>query len=171
LLIGAQGSGKSTQAKLLAEYLKIPFISTGDMFRILAEGDSELGQQVKNILSEGKLVDDETTSKIVREQISKPDFLRGFILDGYPRNLEQVRLFDPKFDKVIYLNVPEEELLKRLMARGRTDDTPEGIKTRLDLYYKVTEPLVNHYKDLGVLKEVDGRGSIEEVQQRIRENL
>lgn len=171
LLIGPQGSGKSTQAKLLAEYLKIPFISTGDIFRIMAEEGSELGQRVKNILNKGELMDDETASEIVRNQLSTPDLSRGFILDGYPRNLEQVQLFDPQFDRVIYLNVPEEELLKRLTARGREDDSPEAIKTRLDLYYVQTQPLLDYYKNQGILTEIDGIGSIEDVQQRIRDSL
>ncbi len=91
LMIGPQGSGKSTQAKLLAEYLNIPVISTGDIFREAAQSGSELGQMVKKIMEEGKLVDDETTFKIAEERLAKSDMQNGFILDGYPRNIEQVK--------------------------------------------------------------------------------
>src|SRR3989338_507134 len=124
LLIGPQGSGKSTQASLLAEYLGIPKISTGDIFRKLPK--------VKEILAAGKLVDDETTAEIVKKRLQETDCQNGFILDGYPRNITQKELFDPQFEKVIYLKVPDEELMKRLLARGREDDTPESIRTRLN---------------------------------------
>lgn len=163
LLIGAQGSGKSTQAKLLAEYLKVPFISTGDIFRRMA--------LVKKILDEGKLVDDQTTCKIVKDRLKQPDCKLGFVLDGYPRTIEQVRLFDPGFDKVFYLDVPEEVVIERLTKRGRSDDTPESIKMRLDLYYQQTEPLLAYYRNLGILSEIDGLGTIEQIQQRVRERL
>ncbi|MCL4366252.1 nucleoside monophosphate kinase, partial [Patescibacteria group bacterium] len=98
LLIGPQGSGKSTQAKLLGEYLKVPVISTGDIFRKLIQEDTDLGRTLKNILSEGKLVDDQTTSKIVQQKLSEPSYQNGFVMDGYPRNIEQVNIFDPKFE-------------------------------------------------------------------------
>lgn len=163
LLIGAQGSGKSTQAKLLAEYLKVPFISTGDIFRGMT--------LVKQILDEGKLVDDQTTSKIVKDRLSQPDCQSGFVMDGYPRNLEQVKIFDPGFDKAFYLDVPEKVVIERLTKRGRGDDTPESIKMRLGLYYKQTEPLLKFYRNLRILNEIDGLGTIEQVQQRIREEL
>lgn len=163
LLIGPQGSGKSTQAKLLADYLKIPFISTGEIFRRMA--------LVKKILSEGKLVDDQTTCKIVKDRLKQPDCKRGFVLDGYPRTLEQGKIFDPGFDKVFYLDVPEEVVIERLTKRGRSDDTPESIKMRLDLYYKQTEPLLEFYRNLGILSEIDGLGTTLQVQQRIREEL
>lgn len=171
LLIGAQGSGKSTQAKLLAEYLNAPFVSTGDIFRKLSQEAFGFGQTIKKIMDEGKLVDDQTTCKIVQDRLSQTDCNQGFVLDGYPRNLEQVKIFDPKFDKVFYLDVSEEAVIERLTKRGRADDTPESIKTRLELYYQQTKPLLNYYRDLGILTEVDGVGSVEDIHQRIKDSL
>ncbi len=162
LLIGPQGSGKSTQAKLLAEYLKVPYISTGDIFRESTE------PEIRKIMEEGKLVDDETTCKIVESRLNKPDSIQGFILDGYPRNLEQLHIFDPGVDLTIYLEVPKNKVTERLLKRARTDDTPESIQTRLDLYYKQTEPLLEFYRNLGILKEVDGLGEIDGIQGKVR---
>lgn len=161
LLIGPQGSGKSTQAKLLAEDLRLPYLSTGDIFR-------EMGEEIKQILDQGKLVDDQTTSKIVEEKLKESKYQNGFIFDGYPRTLEQIRLFDPGLDKVIYLDLPDQEATKRLLARGREDDTKELIAERLRNYHLQTDPILDYYKKKGILSSVDGMGSIKEIQSRIR---
>ncbi|MBI2330057.1 nucleoside monophosphate kinase [Candidatus Daviesbacteria bacterium] len=163
LLIGPQGSGKSTQAGLLAEYLGIPKISTGDIFREMP--------RVKEVLAVGKLVDDEITAEIVKKRLQESDCQNGFILDGYPRTIEQVNIFEPSFDKVIYLNVPRGEVVKRLMQRGRADDTVELINKRLDLYYRQTQPLLDHYKSQGILVEVSGLGDIQKVQDEIKKSI
>lgn len=171
LFIGPQGSGKSTQAKLLAEYWKVPIISTGEIFRKLSEENFGFGQMIRTILHEGRLVDDQTTCKVVKERLSQSDCQQGFVIDGYPRNLEQLKIFDPNFDKAFYLEVSEEEVIRRLMARGREDDTEELIRRRLDLYYKQTQPLLDYYKSKGILVEVDGMGDIQRIQDEIKKHI
>ncbi len=165
LLIGPQGSGKSTQADLLAQFLNVPKISTGDIFRKLSEEDSEEAGRVKEILGQGKLVDDETTAGIVKNRVQKEN---SFIMDGYPRTVEQLKIFDPDFSKVIYLNVPREEVVKRLLVRGRADDSEELINKRLELYYLQTQPLLDYYQEQGKLIEVDGMGDINQIQDEIK---
>lgn len=171
LLIGPQGSGKSTQAKLLSEFLGIPNISTGDIFRNLSKDNSEDGQKVRTILGAGKLVDDEMTAGIVKKRLQEEDCKKGFILDGYPRNIRQVEIFDPEFDKVIYLKASSEEVLRRLLERGREDDTKELIETRLNLYFEQTKPLLEYYMNHGKLVEIDGLGDIEKIQREIRKHF
>jgi adenylate kinase len=164
LFIGAQGSGKSTQAKLLAQFLGLPYISTGDIFR-------QMQGEIKQILDQGKLVDDQTTSKIVEEKLKNPEYSNGFIFDGYPRTLEQIRLFDPGFDKVIYLDLPDEKASERLLARGREDDTKELIAERLKHYHGQTDPILDFYEQKGILVSISGEGSIEEIAQKIRDGV
>ncbi|MBI2019554.1 nucleoside monophosphate kinase [Candidatus Daviesbacteria bacterium] len=171
LLIGPQGSGKSTQAEFLAQFLNIPKISTGDIFRQIATEDSENGRKVREIQNSGKLVDDETTARIVEERLKQEDAAGGFIMDGYPRNIRQKDLFDPHFEKVFYLKVPDSEVTKRMLARGRADDTQESIKMRLNLYYQQTKPLLDYYKSQGILTEINGMGSAGKIQDEIRKNI
>lgn len=172
LLLGPQGSGKSTQGRLLADYLKIPFISTGDIFRKIASEESVEGNRIKKILDSGQLVDDETTAKLVRGRVGLEDCKGGFILDGYPRTLEQAkRVEDLNFDKAIYVNVPKNIILDRLLKRGREDDTEELIKKRLELYFENTQSLLEYFKNKGLLVEIDGIGDIEQIQNDIRKKL
>lgn len=163
LLIGPQGSGKSTQANLLGEFLKVPVISTGEIFRKLP--------QVRKILDKGQLIDDETTSRIVRERLNSEDCQNGFMMDGYPRTLEQAGLFDPGYDKVFYLKLSPEKAMDRLLKRGRADDTKELIEKRLDLYYLQTQPLLDYYKDKGILVEINALADINTIQDEIKKFL
>lgn len=172
LLIGPQGSGKSTQGKLLSEFLGIPYISTGDIFRKIASSNTEEGEKIKQILDSGNLVDDETTAQLVRKRIQEQDCMSGFILDGYPRNLEQSnKISDIDFDKVFYFKVPQDVAVERLLKRGRADDTEEAIRKRLDLYFKQTEALLENYKNKGILVEIDGVGDVDAIQKSLRANL
>lgn len=164
LFVGPQGSGKSTQGKLLARFLSVPYISTGDVFR-------GLGEEIKQIMDKGKLIDDQTTSKIVEEKLKGEEYRNGFIFDGYPRTMEQIKLFDPGFDKVIYLFLSDAEAIKRLLARGREDDTEYAITERLRNYHLQTDPVLDYYRQKGTLQKIDGLGSIEEIRRRIRDAI
>jgi len=172
LLIGPQGSGKSTQGKLLAEFLQIPYISTGDIFRQIAAKETEEGKKIKQTIESGYLVDDQTTADLLEKRIKEADCQNGFILDGYPRNLEQVKFIPVlNFDKVLYISVPEQEVVERLLKRGRPDDTEEGVKRRLNLYREQTQPLLDYYKVQGTLIEIDGTGDIQKVQDEIKKSI
>lgn len=172
LLIGPQGSGKSTQGKMLADYLQIPYISTGDIFRRIAAEGSEEGKKIKQTIETGILVDDQTTARLLGERIKQTDCQSGFILDGYPRNLEQVRLVSKlNFDKVLYINVSEQAVMGRLLKRGREDDTEGSIRLRLAQYKEQTQPLLDYYKNQGILVEVSGMGDIQKVQDEIKKSL
>ncbi len=169
LLIGPQGSGKSTQGKLLEEKLQIPYISTGDIFRSIATQDTDEGRRIKQILSSGELVDDKTTVDLIKKRIQSEDSQNGFILDGYPRTLEQAnQAVDLNFDKAFYLKIPKSVVLNRLLKRGRVDDTEELINKRLDLYYQETQPLLDYYRNQGILVEINGEGDIQTIQDEIK---
>ncbi|MBI2039998.1 nucleoside monophosphate kinase [Candidatus Microgenomates bacterium] len=168
LFVGPQGSGKSTQARLLAQFLHLPYISTGDIFRRLRQENSEEGRAIKQILDSGELVDDQITAELVKKGLKDIDVQNGFIMDGYPRTLEQIKFFDPGFDKVFYLKLSDEEALKRLLKRGREDDTEDLIAERLRIYHEQTDPILDFYQKKGTLITIDGEGIIEQIQDRIR---
>lgn len=168
LFIGAQGSGKSTQGKLLSEYLKIPYLSTGDIFREISRENNELGRKVRRILNEGRLVDDKSTCEVVKKKLLEDKYRQRFILDGYPRTVEQIKTFNPGFDLVFYLDVHKKISLERLLKRVREDDTPALIEARLVDYYNQTHPLVEYFKDMDILKQLNGEKNVEQIQQEIR---
>jgi adenylate kinase len=174
LLFGPPGSGKGTQAALLAERLGVPAISTGDMLRQAVTGGTELGQKVAGILAAGSLVDDDTMAEVVKERLRRADARRGFLLDGYPRTLGQADMLESilreqgaSMDAAILLEVPEEELVRRMTGRQRADDGAEVVRHRLRLYREKTTPLVGHYERLGLLRRVDGNRGVPEVAESI----
>lgn len=178
LIVGPQGSGKGTQGVRIAESYGIPVVSTGDIFRANIKDGTPLGQQVTAILDKGDLVPDELTSEIVRDRLSQDDAANGFLLDGYPRNAAQVTHLEDflaergeSLDAVILLDVPREESLERLTLRateqGRSDDTPEGIGHRLDIYERETAPILEAYGAKGIVDRIDGVGSLDEITSRV----
>lgn len=169
ILMGPQGSGKTTQAALLGKFLQLPHVSTGDIYRQIAAENNELGRRIKACLENGLLIDDETTFQIVDRHLS--EIKTGFIVDGFPRTLSQAKKEPFVVDKVIAISVPEDECIHRLLDRKREDDTRQIIVARLAFYHQETEPILDYYKQQGKLVEIDGVGTIEEVQERIREKL
>jgi adenylate kinase len=171
VLLGPPGAGKGTQADKLAEKLGIPHISTGDLFRSNINDGTELGLEAKRYLDAGDLVPSELTNALVDKRLDEPDAKAGFILDGYPRSVEQAQALDrmlsdrnTKLNAVLEFRVCEEELLKRLKDRGRADDTEEVIHNRMMVYRDETEPLLKYYD--GTVKTVDAVGSMDEVFAR-----
>jgi len=184
LLLGPQGSGKGTQAKLISKTYGIPQVATGDMIREMKERDTDLGRRVREIYDRGELVDDETIIALIRDRLDRGDTLPGFILDGFPRNIAQaealddlLRELDRDLDVVFEFQVPDRDvLLKRLAGRaaeeGRTDDTPEAIRKRLEIYERETAPLVEYYraKQANVVG-IHAERPVDEVFGEIREAL
>jgi adenylate kinase len=178
ILMGPPGAGKGTQATVVADHSGIPAISTGDIFRANVSEGTELGRKAKEYMDAGEYVPDEITNLMVRNRIDEPDAEPGFLLDGYPRTLAQVEELDGMIkhtghalDAVVVLTVDSEELVQRLLARaetdGRSDDTEDVIRRRQELYLEQTEPLIEVYRDRGLLVEVDGMGEVDEVTERI----
>ncbi len=178
LIVGPQGSGKGTQGIRIADAFGVPAISTGDMFRAAVASGSELGAQVTEIIEAGNLVSDELTSEVVRDRLAQSDAADGFLLDGYPRNLGQVGDLDAflrgrgeKLDAVIELVVPRDESMERLTRRaqeqGRTDDTDQVIANRLAIYERETAPILDVYRERGIVEEIDGVGTLDEITDRV----
>ena len=178
LIVGPPGAGKGTQAARIAERLDIPTISTGDIFRANIANGTELGTQVKAIVDAGDYVPDTLTNALVTDRLNKADAAGGFLLDGYPRTPEQVRYLDEllsshghSLDAVLRLVADQDEIVRRLRKRaleqGRADDSKDAIRHRQEVYRRETEPLVAMYRDQGLLVEVDGLGTPDEVTERI----
>ena len=180
LIIGPPGAGKGTQAARIAERYGVPAISTGDIFRANIKGQTELGLQVQAIIKAGELVPDSLTNEIVRDRLHQDDAAGGFLLDGYPRNVEQVHALDgmlegDSLDAVVLLKADTDEVVARLMKRaeieGREDDTEEVSRHRQDIYAEQTAPLIELFTERGILVSVDGLGAIDEVADRIASAL
>ena len=172
LFVGPPGAGKGTQAIRVAEQLGIPHISTGDMFRRHVANGTELGERVDAIMAAGEYVPDEITVAMLAERIAEPDATEGYILDGFPRTPGQVEALDDLIgidglDVVVVLDVDEDELTRRLLARGRRDDAERAMRNRLAIYSAETAPLLHVYRDRGIAIDVDGMGDLEEITDRI----
>lgn len=167
IFLGPQGSGKSTQAKLLAQKMNMPYIEMGEELRKRAEIDDNLGSQIKSALQTGQLVKDQITIELLLSIIKKPEYTKGYILDGYPRNLIQIKALAPDINIAFYVNVSDEEAIDRLEKRKRPDDTPEALSKRLEIYHLETEPLLSDFKNKGILQEIDGQRPIEEIHEDI----
>ena len=178
LIMGPPGAGKGTQAKRIAEHYRIPAISTGDIFRAMKHADTPLARQVRAIMESGGYVSDEITNEIVQDRLAQDDCATGFLLDGYPRTLQQVQTLDDYLAEterplhaVISLLADIDEVVARLLKRaeidGRPDDNEETIRVRLQVYAEQTEPLLEVYRSRGLLVEVDGLGPIDEVSERV----
>jgi adenylate kinase len=170
VLLGPPGAGKGTQGQVLCRRLGVPAISTGDMLREAVADGSELGNKVQGIMASGALVDDATMADVVRDRLAKPDAARGYLLDGYPRTLPQaetlagiLRDAGRELDAVLLVDVPEDELVRRALLRGRADDKESVIRERLRVYREKTAPLIGYYRERGLLREIDGNRPIEEV--------
>ena len=182
LLIGPPGAGKGTQAALLAKHFGIPALSTGDIFRENVRNETPLGVEAKAFMDRGEYVPDSLTNALVRDRLNQEDAVNGFLLDGYPRTIDQVEELDDildetdkKLDVVVQLTAESEELQRRLSGRaqeqGRSDDTPDVIKRRLDVYEQQTAPLIDIYASRSLVAKVNGLGEISDVTKRIIEVL
>jgi adenylate kinase len=176
VLVGPPGAGKGTQAVRLAQRLDVPHISTGDLFRANLEARTPLGEKAKRYMDAGDLVPDEVTVEMVRERLAEDDAAKGFILDGFPRNVPQAHklteMLDDagsQLDAVVALDVPEDVLVARLLGRGRADDTEDVIRRRQQVYRSETAPLLEHYAEQ--LVPVNAVGEVEEITDRIVDAL
>lgn len=173
IILGAPGAGKSIQSKLISTTYSIPHISIGDILRQNVIDNTDIGIIVRSYLEKGDLVPDNIPIAIITDRLSRTD--NGFVLDGFPRNITEVYAldiildeFDLKLDIVIHIDVDDEELIRRLLARKRLDDRPETIINRFIIYKRETEPVIDYYRNKGILRTVDGRKSIEQIFEDIQ---
>lgn len=182
VLLGAPGSGKGTQAKLLVEKLGIPQISTGDLLRAEVASGSEMGVQLKATMDAGELVTDDVVLAMLKARLAADDCANGYILDGFPRNVTQAQTLremlleiGQPIDRAILIKVDQDEILRRILARagieGRADDNEETVRHRMEVYHQQTEPVIDFYRELGVLRDVEGVGSVEEIFTKVADAL
>jgi adenylate kinase len=183
VILGPPGAGKGTQGKLIAADAGIPHVNTGDMFRAECAAGTELGERVKAMLDNGDLVPDDLTIEVVRARLAQDDTASGFILDGFPRTLAQAEALDRVLEEidrgelaaVLDFELPDDVVMQRLLGRaaveGRSDDLPDKIRHRLDVYHEKTEPLVDYYRSRGLLVPIHADRSVEDVFSEVQEAL
>ena len=176
VLVGPPGAGKGTQAALLSEKLGVPHISTGDLFRANISENTELGQTAKSYIDAGNLVPSSVTNDMVAERIGEGDAAEGFLLDGYPRSVEQADALsellaknDLTIDAVLEFAIDDDTVVDRMLARGRADDTEDVIRHRMDVYRSETAPLLNYYA--GKVVKIDAVGEVNEISERAMKAL
>lgn len=167
LFLGGQGSGKSTQAKLLANKFKLPYLEMGQVLRERSKENDRLARNIKEATTTGHLVDNQITIDLLKAKTMSPPYREGYILDGYPRNEGQMENLDRNIDKVFYINVSDKKAIKRLEKRARSDDTTEVLAKRLEIYHKDTEPLLEEFRERELLIEIDGEKVIKDVHKQI----
>lgn len=170
VLIGIQGSGKSTQGSVVSARLKIPFISAGDIIRDLMKGTGAVSTYIRDIVNSGRLIPDAKTIEIFATYLKREEFKDGYIIDGFPRTIVQADEFPDPIDWVIYIETPDDVALDRIKKRQdtcRADETDEAIKRRIESFHTHTKPLIEYYKEKGNLITVDGTGSVEAVTEAI----
>jgi len=178
IFLGAPGAGKGTQAEALAAVQNIPHISTGDILRQAVTDKSPLGLQAKSYMDEGELVPDSLIMGLIKERLGQADAKQGWILDGFPRNLDQAQALnqllqqmEQNYDQVIYFEVSQEALVNRMLERGRKDDNEVTVRRRLDVYQEQTVPLIKFYQDINSLQIVDGNSDVVTVSNSLRQLL
>lgn len=173
VLIGIQGAGKSTQGNFLAERYDIPYLSSGHIFREMAKEKTPIGRWLKETINSGALVPDDKTLEIILTYLEKPEYQKGYILDGFPRTTVQAEAFNGGVDKVVFLEVSDKEALWRIAGRisDRQDETVQAIKKRIGLFHELTQPVIDYYEKEGKLLTVDGEKDIDGVSEDIVKEL
>lgn len=171
ILLGPAGSGKSTQAQILSQELGVPVLSAGDLLYFVAQSTDPQATQIKEKMEKGELVDHETMVRLMEEHLMQKEHEKGTIIDGFPRSLIEAEKFSIPIDKVISIKIDDEEVTKRLLARGRGDDSEEVISNRIKVYHTEVGPVIEYYRQKGLLVEIAGEGSIEEIAAQIRSSI
>lgn len=176
IFLGPPGAGKGTQAEVFADLVNVPHISTGEILRGAIAQGTPLGQKAQSYMDRGELVPDELLLDLIRDRLTQPDAQKGWILDGFPRNVSQASFLEQLLqelnqtcDFAINLEVPDEVLIKRLLGRGRKDDNEQTIRRRLDVYRQQTAPVIEFYRDRSTLRSIDGDQSLEKVTASLKQ--